>query len=204
MKYLVILFLLFEASNAIDLSILQSALKDLNVQEYKQKNISNPKINKYHKSTGHNYDDNIPWCSSFLNYHVKKVGYQGTNSAAAGSWRKWGVKSKRPLVGAIAVMPRYEKGKRVGNHVGIIKEIHGDSIVLLGGNQGKEGFGKVSTQTYKLKMFDSFRIPPSLIPTLDGKTKYAQKSEKKKKKEYKTDGVYYEYEEIKNSMGDVS
>lgn len=204
MKYLIVGFFISSSIYAMDLSILKSALQDINVQEYKQKNISNYKINRYHKSTGNNYDDNIPWCSSFINYHVKKAGYKGTNSAAAGSWRKWGIKSDKPVVGAIAVMPRYEHGKRVGNHVGIVKEVYGDKIVLLGGNQGREGYGKVSTQVYKAKRFDSFRIPPSLIPVLDGKTRYTCKNKSKKEKDYKEDGVYYEYEEIKNSMGEVS
>lgn len=73
------------------------------------------------------------WCARFLNFVLKRAGYEGTGSDAARSFADYGHRISKPRYGAIAVLRR--KG---GGHVGIITGIdrHGD-LILLSGNHGK-------------------------------------------------------------------
>jgi uncharacterized protein (TIGR02594 family) len=90
-----------------------------------------PRIVEYHSTTTlRATDDEVPWCSSFVNWCVQRAGYVGTRSAAARSWAKWGIKIDKPVAGCIVVMTRTG-----GGHVGFY-EAHDDSTVqVLGGNQ---------------------------------------------------------------------
>lgn len=90
-----------------------------------------PRIVEYHSTTTlRATDDEVPWCSSFVNWCVQRAGYVGTRSAAARSWAKWGVKIDKPIAGCIVVMTRTG-----GGHVGFY-EAHDDSTVqVFGGNQ---------------------------------------------------------------------
>lgn len=147
------------SSNNLGRNILESARKDLGVREDPTAKGDNERIGEYHKSIGKNWDDDVAWCSSFVNYYVEKAGLQGTDSGLASSWRNWG-KPVEPEVGAIAVKPRFNKdGERVGNHVGIVSDINYEdkTLTLLGGNQGANG--EVKESKYDIDAFDSFRIP---------------------------------------------
>jgi|GEM_PF-1167912 len=139
------------------LNILESARKDIGVKEDKRPEVDNHRISEYHRSTGNTLDDDTAWCGSFVNFHVKEAGLQGTNSPAAASWRDWGHEVE-PQVGAIAVKSRFENGVKVGDHVGIVDKINENGTMdVLGGNQGKDG--KVKLSTWKINDFDSFRMP---------------------------------------------
>ena len=65
----------------------------------------NPRILEYHKSTTvKDLRDEVPWCSSFVNWCLKEAGIQGTDSAGAASWTSWGQASiasghSRPFAG---------------------------------------------------------------------------------------------------------
>lgn len=101
----------------------------------------NPRIVLYHASVDKGAADEVPWCSSFVNYCVEQAGYNGTDSKWAMSWEHWGSDvSSNPNEGDIVVYKRTKKlanGKvRVGGHVGFLVETVGDTIKLLGGNQG--------------------------------------------------------------------
>lgn len=101
----------------------------------------NPRIVLYHASTDKGAADEVPWCSSFVNYCVEQAGYEGTKSKWAMSWENWGTDvSSNPSEGDIVVYKRSKKlanGKvRVGGHVGFFVEMAGNTIKLLGGNQG--------------------------------------------------------------------
>jgi len=142
------------------LKILEEAKKDIGVKEVKGWK-SNPKIMGYLYSTSYkNAKDDSgsanAWCSAFINKKVIDSGYSGTNSASAGSWRGWGVKAS-PQKGAIAVKSRYNKGRKVGNHVVVVESIDSDkgTMTVIGGNQGD----KVSRKTVKISSFDTFRMP---------------------------------------------
>jgi uncharacterized protein (TIGR02594 family) len=109
----------------------------------------NPRIVEYHSTTGNAKDDETAWCSSFVNWVMKKAGHVGTNSAAAVSWAKWGKKLTKPAYGAIAVIDWDGPGPGWKGHVGFVVGMSGGQIQLLGGNQSDQvkvspfGTGKV-------------------------------------------------------------
>ena len=90
--------------------------------------------------------DETFWCSAFVNWCVEQSGFDGTNSAAARSWVKWGHPLARPAPGGIVVLWRGSK-KGVQGHVGFyVKSLNAKHFQMLGGNQGNtislESFSK--------------------------------------------------------------
>lgn len=103
---------------------------------------TNPRIYLYHASTGHGEPDSVPWCASFVNFCVEKVGLIGTNSKAARSWHDqgWGDDvTSAPREGDIAVWQRRftnpDGTPGSGGHVGFIVSFDSSTITVLGGNQ---------------------------------------------------------------------
>jgi len=100
---------------------------------------NNPRIVMYHATTrGGAAPDSTPWCSSFVNYCVEQAGLHGTDSKAALSWHEqgWGQEvTAAPAPGDIAVFRR-SGASGSGGHVGFFVGDAGDSVRVLGGNQG--------------------------------------------------------------------
>lgn len=88
--------------------------------------------------------DETAWCAAFINWCLKKSGLPGLDTSAAGlaeAWLDYGMPISSPRYGAIAVIYNPSAANSAltttGNHVGfLIDGGFGDSIVLLGGNQG--------------------------------------------------------------------
>jgi uncharacterized protein (TIGR02594 family) len=114
---------------------IQIAEREIGVKENTSKTEHNPRVIEYHATTGGFKDDETPWCSSFVNWVMKKAGHGGTNSAAAVSWKNWGQKVDEPAYGAIAVIDWDGPGPGWKGHVGFVVGKQGSSILLLGGNQ---------------------------------------------------------------------
>ena len=113
---------------------LQKAFQEMNVKEIKGKN-HNPRILQYHKFTSLKAStDEIPWCSAFENFIVQKCGNNGTNSAMARSWEKWGKELKKPIPGCIVVLSRGENP--MYGHCGFYLYETKKNIYIIGGNQG--------------------------------------------------------------------
>lgn len=94
----------------------------------------NPRIVEYHQTTSLKAtDDEVPWCSAFVNWCIKQAGYNGTDSAAARSWLEWGVELPEGRPGAITVFRR--KGSPWSGHVGFYIDEDDDGVFVLGGNQ---------------------------------------------------------------------
>jgi uncharacterized protein (TIGR02594 family) len=96
----------------------------------------NPRIVEYHTATDLAAEaDEIAWCSSFVNWCVRRVGGRGTRSAAARSWLNWG--SSVPLVkaryGDIVILARGSSSWQ--GHVGFYVFSAGSHVWILGGNQ---------------------------------------------------------------------
>ena len=94
----------------------------------------NPRIIEYHSTTTLKADeDEVPWCSAFVNWCIIQAGLKGTNSAMARSWLKWGQEVKNPYKGCVVVVSRgvYPQG-----HVGFFVHEQNGLIGLLAGNQG--------------------------------------------------------------------
>lgn len=116
----------------------------------------NPRIVEYHASTELSATaDEVPWCSSFVNWVMAKNEIAGTNSAMARSWTRWGTACE-PQVGCVVVLRR---GSNLNEgHVGFLLEWTDESVTLLGGNQGNS----VSVCAYPRAHVVAFRKYKSL------------------------------------------
>jgi uncharacterized protein (TIGR02594 family) len=116
----------------------------------------NPRIVEYHATTGLSAsDDETPWCSSFVNWCMDRAGINGTDSAMARSWLKWGHGIVQPKPGAITVFTR---GQYPAGHVAFYLSTDGDNIRVLGGNQGN----KVSIASYPKAKVLGYRWPSAV------------------------------------------
>lgn len=112
------------------------------IGQHEVKGGENPFILECHATTSLcAKEDEIPWCSSFVNRCIIAAGLRGTNSAAAISWLEWGEGLKTPVEGCITIIRQRKKGEdkatgsSSGNHVAFFKKIEDGRIFLLGGNQ---------------------------------------------------------------------
>ena len=78
-------------------------------------------------------NDEIAWCSAFVNKMMIVAGIPGTNSAAVRSWLTWGKELSFFQFGCVAVFRR--PPDPTGGHVAFGFGVWGDSIICLGGNQ---------------------------------------------------------------------
>ena len=79
-------------------------------------------------------DDETPWCAAFANWVLMEAGIARTESAAALSFAKWGVKTTKPKYGDIVV---FDHGNGRG-HVGFFMGSDGKNVSVLGGNQNNQ------------------------------------------------------------------
>ncbi len=114
---------------------------------------ANKRIVEYASETSlHATSDEVPWCSSFVNWCMKKSLIKGTNSAAARSWLEWGYKCE-PRTGCVVVLQRGNDG--ISGHVGFLVEHDQAFVHLLGGNQGDS----VCVQKFPRHKVIDFRWP---------------------------------------------
>lgn len=127
------------------------AAQEIGVSEILGKR-NNPRIEMYHASTTLGAAaDEVPWCSSFVNWCIESAGMQGTNSAAARSWDKWG-KDTPPIFGAVATVPRTGGS---GRHVFFVAGFTGTHVFGLGGNQSNS----VNVVPYRRSILTACRRP---------------------------------------------
>jgi len=97
----------------------------------------NPRIIEYHsKTSGAFSSDEVPWCSSFVNWVMHMAGFNSTHSAMARSWLNYGLPLKKPRYGCIVVMSR--GSSKTSGHVGFFWKKNTFSIEVLGGNQSDQ------------------------------------------------------------------
>jgi uncharacterized protein (TIGR02594 family) len=79
------------------------------------------------------------WCAVYMNMVLHKLGYKGTDSAAARSFADYGKRIHGPKVGAIAVLSRGSNG----GHVGVVQGVdrHGNPIIVSGNHGHRVGVG---------------------------------------------------------------
>ena len=90
--------------------------------------------------------DETAWCAAFVNWCLKRSGLSGLDTDSAGlaeAWLDYGTPSKAPRYGAITVIYNASAASSAltstGNHVAfLIDGGLGDSVTLLGGNQGNQ------------------------------------------------------------------
>jgi len=127
--------------------LLKIAFKELGTEEIVG-NVNNPEVLKYAKETGIKgiTSDEIPWCSTFVNWVAWKAGLQISKKANARSWLNVGIKVTSPEPGDVVVFWR-ESPQSWKGHVGIFLGISIDKkrVYCLGGNQGN----RVSVSAYR-------------------------------------------------------
>lgn len=128
------------------------ALKELGVHEKAGLRNNEERILEYHATTTlAAKQDEVPWCSSFVNWCITKSGISGTNSALARSWLKWGRTVVTPYEGCVVVFSR----GTLGGHVGFFVKEDGEDIQVLGGNQSN----RVCVAAYPKSRLLGFREP---------------------------------------------
>jgi uncharacterized protein (TIGR02594 family) len=124
-----------------------TAYKELGVSEiYGEKH--NPRILEYHKATDYGAtQDEVAWCSSFVNWCIQKAGGKGTRSVRARSWLKWGKPVDVPQKGDVVIFSR--PPETWTGHVAFFISDEGATITVLGGNQSNK---------VKLSKYDKTRL----------------------------------------------
>lgn len=132
---------------------LEIAMEEFGVCEYPGKK-QNPRIIQYHQSvTLKATEDEIPWCSSFINWCMTEAGIEGTNSAAARSWMEWGAAHLQAQRGSVVI---FRRGKNpTQGHVAFFLSRIGDDVEVLGGNQSN----RVGINRYPEKDVIGYRWP---------------------------------------------
>jgi len=129
----------------------------------------NPRILEYHGTTTlQAMTDEIPWCSSFVNWTLLHTGILGTRLANARSWLQWGRAITVPLPGCVAILSR---GADVhSGHVGFYTKRNKTHVYLLGGNQSD----RVCEAPYRLDRVLGYRWPVDVpLPAVDATQRVA-------------------------------
>jgi len=118
----------------------------------------NPRVAEYLGSVGIGPDDDVPWCSAFVNWVLEQVGIRGTGLGNARSWVHWagGTTIARPIRGCISVFWRDSIASGKG-HVGFYAgtSTRPGCVLLLGGNQ----LNQVCFKNYRLDRLLGYRWP---------------------------------------------
>jgi len=133
------------------------ACAELGIHELSTPGMDSERIIDYHSKTSLKAKtDEVPWCSSFVNWVMVSSGIRGTNNAAAKSWMDWGNKLEIQAYGAIVVIKKKgggsdaATGSSSGFHVAFFVEGTPTHIKLLGGNQGD----KVKYSSFPLSKYE--------------------------------------------------
>jgi uncharacterized protein (TIGR02594 family) len=136
-------------------SLLKIAFNELGIEEFPGEE-HNPEILKYAKETGiHGITtDEIPWCSTFVNWVAWKCGLVNSGKPNARSWLNVGQRVASPEPGDVVVFwredPQSWKG-HVGFFIGASPD--GSRVYCLGGNQGN----RVSVSAYRKETVISYQ-----------------------------------------------
>lgn len=118
----------------------------------------NPRIIQYFTAVSyHAQEDEVPWCSAFANWVLKQAGIEGTDSAVARSFEKWGEELEDPRKGAVIVFD-WQNGS---GHVGFIYSWTDSSVAVLGGNQSDQ----VCITNFKWDNVSAMRWPDTVSTT---------------------------------------
>lgn len=112
---------------------LQIAQAEVGVSEVKG-SLNNPRIVEYANTVGFSNDE-VSWCSAFVNWAITRSGLKGTNSASSRSWMNYG-RASELVPGAIVVFARPPDPTK--GHVGFFIGFAGDRLQVLGGNQSNQ------------------------------------------------------------------
>jgi len=139
--------------------LLKIAFNELGTEEIAGEK-HNPEVLKYATETGITgiTSDEIPWCSTFVNWVAWKAGLKYSGKPNARSWLNVGTKVTSPEPGDVVVFWR-ESPQSWKGHVGFFLGLSPDRkrVYCIGGNQGN----RVSVSAYRLNTVLSYqRLAP--------------------------------------------
>ncbi len=108
---------------------MQLAIMELGVHEWSPGN--NPRILEYLASVGLGGPDETSWCASFVNWCLKKSGFNGANSGLVSSWFGWG-RAVAPTYGSIVIFQPLAPG--ASGHIGFVHALDQKNVWTLSGN----------------------------------------------------------------------
>lgn len=135
--------------------LLKIAFNELGTEEIVG-DANNPEVVKYATETGISgiKNDEIAWCSTYVNWVTMKAGLQNSKKANARSWLNVGLKVTSPEPGDVVIFWR-ESIQSWKGHVGFFLGFSSDKkrVYCLGGNQGN----RVSVSAYRTKQVLSYQ-----------------------------------------------
>lgn len=136
---------------------LNIAQAEKSLMEESKPNLHSARIVEYQKTIiNKDSADEVLWCSAFINWVMAQVKRNGTNSAMAKSWLKWGMPAIHPARGDIVVLRIKNAAATAGvsanwgYHVGFYLSSTPRHVRLLGGNQSYQ----VTEANFSLKEYD--------------------------------------------------
>ena len=92
------------------------------------------RIGDYLGTVGLPSNDEIGWCSAFVNWCLTKAEYRGSGSGLARSWLGWGIPLHNIVYGAVCV---FSRGADItqGHVAFAIDWLPNGELLCLGGNQ---------------------------------------------------------------------
>ena len=112
---------------------MQLALMELGVHEWNPGN--NPRILEYLASVGISGTDETSWCGAFVNWCLKKSGFNGANSGMVSAWHGWG-RVIAPTYGAIVIFQPLVAG--ASGHIGFVHALDQKNVWTLSGNSSNQ------------------------------------------------------------------
>lgn len=112
---------------------MQLAIMEQGVHEWNPGD--NPRILEYLASVGVTGPDETGWCAAFVNWCLRKTGFNGANSGMASDWFGWG-RAVAPTYGAIALLQPLVAGST--GHIGLLHALDQKNVWLLSGNSSNQ------------------------------------------------------------------
>lgn len=117
------------ASGPVPPPWMQLAIMELGVHEWNPGD--NPRILEYLASVGLGGPDETSWCASFVNWCLRKSGFNGANSGMVSGWFGWG-RAIAPAYGAIVIFQPLAAG--ASGHIGFVHALDEKNVWTLSGN----------------------------------------------------------------------
>ncbi len=110
------------------------ALADYGTKEI-DGSMNNAKIMQYYRDVGHSWvqSEDTAWCAAFVGSCLERALIASTRLLNARSYLKWGIDTKTPKTGDIAVFSRGSNPAE--GHVAFFVREDGQNVYVLGGNQ---------------------------------------------------------------------
>lgn len=107
---------------------------------WKETGQSNPNIMRLFRDLGHTWpqNDSVPWCAAFVNFVLKRTGYNFTNDLGAISFTnptKWKATAVADISSAAPGDICVWEFKPGSNHVNFVYSNNGGKLTFCGGNQ---------------------------------------------------------------------